>query len=259
MTSFMNPLKLRSNRQNIGSIGKPALAPATPRNDTRQADQSRDIYYTAFLLRQKLVVDVVSLVLHHAGLFERHAYGSRAPRPITVREESSPLTCFATPPIRSSARIQRPVQKIAFVISSCDQGWADNMNGGSWTWFTAGVISESRSNADANAENGFNHLQVSDEMPKANSSFAQNVADDPSSNERFLDRERQIFRNPIATLTCRPYIIEWSADSNDDEERRWVSELKNGDIVVVRAWAQLVGWENKIQSVSVVFYTTAVV
>ena len=82
----------------------------------------RNIYETAFLLRQRLVPDVVPLILHYAGLFERHTYSTVRTRPLNITQSSAPNTCLTTFPIRSSAKLQYPVRKVVFAIQSCDQG-----------------------------------------------------------------------------------------------------------------------------------------
>ena len=195
--------------------------------------QLRDIYHTAFILRQKLVPDVVPAILHHASLFERHTCNTGpTTRPIIITQDTAPSTSLVTPHIHSSARLQNPVRKVVFSIQSCDQGWAKDRNSGSWTWFTAAVILKDQANAETL---------------------------DFIRNDRFLTREREIFRNDVASGEMKLHIVEWSVDSENEEESRWVSALENGDRIVVRAWAQFTGWQNKIKRVSVAVYTAAVI
>ena len=196
-------------------------------------DQLQAIYHTAFLLRQKLVPDVVPAILHYAGLFERHTCNNGpGTRPLVITESTAPSTSLVTPPIQSSARLQYPVRKVVFSIQSCDQGWASDRNAGSWTWFTAAVILKDQANAETL---------------------------DFIRNDRFLTREREIFRNDVASGEMKPHIVEWSVDSENEEQSRWVSALENGDRIVVRAWAQFGGWVNKVKVVSVAIFTAAVV
>lgn len=205
------------------------------------ADQLRDIYHTAFLLRQKLVPDVVPAILRYAGLLQRHVY-SAGPRTdnrhLIVTQNSAPKRTLITPPIQSSARLQNPVHKVVFSIQSSDQGWASNRDAGSWTWFTAGVYPKN---------------QPEDEEP------ADDEAARVERDDRFLPREREIFRNDVASSEMKLHIVEWSADSKNADERKWVETLENGDRIAVRAWAQFSGWQNKIKSVSVAIYTAAVI
>ena len=158
---------------------------------------------------------------------------------------SAPSTCLLTSRIQSSARAQNPVRKVVFAIQSSDQGWTSQRDNASWTWFTAGVILK---------ENPFLELE--------SLSISNNHGRDPtnsSRNDRFLDREREILRNETASNVFKTHIVEWTAESENEEERRWVSALENGDRIAVRAWAQFPGWENKVRAVSVAIYTAAVV
>ena len=198
----------------------------------------RDIYYIYFLLRQKLVRDVIPPIMHHAEFFKRHTSSSGHTKfPLVVTEQSAPRTCFITPSIRSSTRSQFPVRKVAFLIQSCDQGWADNPNGGIWTWFTAGVMVNTAGN------------DPSDRKPSGES----------GATDRFLDRERQIMRNEVACSVFKTRVVEWTIESADGEERKWISSLQNGDRIAVRAWAQYDGRQNKVRSVSVVISTVVIV
>lgn len=111
---------------------------------------------------------------------------------------------------------------------------ASNPNAGSWTWFTAGVVGKQ----DENTEQ---------ESPGS------------SPRDKFLHREREVLRNEVASRTMRTHIVEFTTDSDNDEERRWISELENGDRIAIRAWAQYSGWQNRVQTVSVAIYTAAVI
>ena len=115
----------------------------------------------------------------------------------------------------------------------------------SWTWFTAGVLPK---------EHPIPELEALD--------LSQDHGRDPQSNARsdkFLDGEREILRNETASRVFRTYIAEWTVDSENEEERCWVSALEHGDKIVVRAWAQYPGWQNKVKAVSVAVYTAAVI
>lgn len=202
----------------------------------------REIYHIYFLLRQKLVADVIPPIMNHAGFFERHASSTgEIKRSLVVSERWSPRMIFLTPPIRSSARIQHPVKKVAFLIKSHDQGWRSDPNAASSTWFTAGIDparDDSRNDSkDAQGES----------------------AETANTNDKFMYRERQILRNEPASKEFRTHIVEWSVDSENDEEQQWVSGLRNGDQIAVRAWAQFPGWQNHVGSISVVIYTAAII
>lgn len=209
------------------------------RSSEYNRSQKHDIYHIAFLLRQRLVPDVIPQILHDAGIFERHTHSTGVEgRPMVITQNSAPCTTLATPPIQSSVRLQNPVRKVVFSIKSSDQGWASNRDSGSWTWFTVGVYPRN--------EDGAVDLQSEDVMRV-------------KRDDRFLAREREIFRNDVASREMKTHIIEWSVDSDDEEDVKWVQALENGDRIAVRAWAQFSGWQNNVKSVSVAIYTAALI
>jgi hypothetical protein len=192
-----------------------------------RAEQLHRVYHIAFLLRQKLVPDVVPAVLHHAGLFERQVSNRRMDTQTVVNQQRSPQAIFVTPPITSSVRAQHPVRKVVFALQSNDQGWAEYRNEGSWTWFTAGILRHPEANGvgETSIEEGMKALRV----------------DDNAGGDRFLDSERQIYRNDVACREAKLHIVEWNVDCDEKEERDWVANLQRGDKIVVRAWAQYAG------------------
>lgn len=198
-----------------------------------------EIYHTTFLIRQKLIPDVVSLILHHANIFERCTSSKK--ELLAVREQGAPCTYLVSDPIQSTARVVKPVQKITFAINSCDQGWVTDPDNGSWTWYTAGVLEKERVK-DSEVDILLDSLSFST-RPKT----------------KFLARERQILRNEAGCKDFKLRIVEWSSDSHDEEERNWVRSLQNGDRIVVRVWAKYSGWQNTIKYASIVTYMTAVV
>ncbi len=215
---------------------EPTVEPPTPEKPLDEALDPKDkqlhnIYHIAFLLRQKLVPDVVPAILHHAGLFHRHVDSIYNDHPVLITQRSAPYLCLETPPIKSSARVKNPVRKVVFSIQSCDQGWASDSNSGSWTWFTAGVVRREGE--------GSTPSELIDHDDDDDGDETEELEDMPP--EGFLKHERQILRNDVASRTFKHHIVEWTVDSEDEEERRWVSSLQNGDRIAVRAWAQYQG------------------
>ncbi|KAF2218076.1 hypothetical protein CERZMDRAFT_92695 [Cercospora zeae-maydis SCOH1-5] len=102
----------------------------------RQYSRS-EIYHIAFLLRQKLVYDLVHPIIQHAQLYEDTGATSKA---YTVIRVNSPRTCMIAPQIKSTAVTRTPVRAVKFSITSKDQGYAAYPGVGSWTWFTAGIV-----------------------------------------------------------------------------------------------------------------------
>ncbi|KAI9657294.1 MAG: hypothetical protein M1821_002974 [Bathelium mastoideum] len=188
-----------------------------------------ETYHTAFLLRQKLVPDVVSAIVDYAELFEPHHLCTCRIDPVMeVEQHDSPQQCAKTPPIISAARVQQPVRKVSFDIESHDQGWAGDTNAGTWTWFFARV----------------------ERQPK------EGQQQEPL-NELSIPREREIVRNIIAKREFTHHHVEWRADSDDEDEAKWVSRLCVGDVISIHAGAMYSGWVNHIRSVSVSVYTVA--
>lgn len=186
----------------------------------------KNIYYVAWMLRQKLVPDVVAPIMHHAGFFQRHVKSVKSSgNPWVISQRQAPYTCLATDPIQSSARLQNPVRKVVFAIQSCDQGYVNNPNSASYTWFTAGVMPKLEEDTGDDAGPRLEQLSTRD----------------GDGNDRFIDQERQIYRNDIANRYLKTHIVEWTGDSDDESERRWVRSLRNGDRLIVRAWAQYPG------------------
>lgn len=192
----------------------------------------REIYHIAFLLRQRLVPDVISAIMIYAELFEPHHLYTCRMDPVLVAEQySSPRRCIKTPPIMCTARVKRPVRKVTFDIEAHDQGWAGDMNAGSWTWFIAQIERQDESDAPQQ------------EQPEESS----------------LPSEREIVRNPIAQREFTHHHVEWRADSDDVDEAKWVSSLVGGDLISVHALARYTGWINYVRSVSVTVHTVAII
>lgn len=196
-------------------------------------EKIHEIYHIVFLLQQRLVRDVIPSILDYAELYEctttAHTFSptmrvteSRAPMPL--------LTCKITKPL---ARVSQPVRKIVFKLTSHDQGYASDMNAGSWTWFTA------------------------KKLPPAEESGQ--IGDDGDSTEASsAGTPKVIARNPIASRQWITHEVTWRADSKDPAESEWVSSLRTGECFVVHAWARFPGWVNHTSSVSVKVYTVAV-
>ena len=204
-----------------------------------QTNRRRDIFHISFLIRQKLIADLVPAILEYAEFFDRQVSRTDRKDPLMVTEQDGPAIAHISRPIKVLVRLQHPVRKVAFVIKSHDQGWANDPAGGSWTWLTAGVARE-------------------EQLPHEQSTTAS-LRKDSDPPPQSLKRERVILRNKVASRECNPRVQEWRSDSSDKEERDWVNKLENGDIIVVRAWAQYGGWVNFVRGVAVVTYSVAVV
>lgn len=201
-----------------------------------EADEVRsgvhDIYHIAFLLRQKLASDIVPLILRHAELFESFRYTRN--HATVIREAQSPFQYLTTRCIRSSARVQYPVQKVIFTICSHDQGWVSDRNGGNWTWFTAVATA---------GDEGLERESIKDATDASTSSI----------------REVEVARNKLACPAAETKVVELRRDSSNAQERQWVSSLRNGDRIALHSWALFGGWCNHVKAAHIDIYMTAIV
>lgn len=203
--------------------------------DTSQSIALHDLYHIAFLLHRVLIPDLVPQILREAGLFVRSSYSKR--REFAIPRVQSPYTYLVTPPIRASVRLQHPVVKVLFTITARDQG-LDLSIGRSH--FTAGVVRGSGPQRDLERREADN-------------------AEVALGSEELVASEREVVRNTTASDYYETHVVRWSADSEDPDEAAWVSGLKNGDRIAVRARAQWASFENRVRGVEVSIFTAAVV
>lgn len=220
-----------------GSGASPAAEPASQApaaHICKPSQQSlHDIYHVAFLLRQRLCPDLVPAILNHAEYWLCHS--TRLNKSISVMQHSSPQLLLRTPPINPPVRLKNPIRKVAFSISSHDQGWCSDGNGGSWTWFEASIA------------------------PSA-----------PEDQEIYpmIVSPREVARNKIGEKTMQEHAVQWprvvAGNDEEEEERRrsdlsWVERLHRGDAVALQAFARFAGWENYVADARIDVYTAAVV
>jgi hypothetical protein len=191
-----------------------------------------DIYHTVFLLQQKLVRDVIPAIIEYAELYECTTSENRFYPIQRVSEYQAPKQLLVCEIPKPTARVLRPVRKVAFRINSHDQGFASDRDGGSWTWFTA------------------------QKLPCSGEECQSEPNESPATPT--ADGHREIFRNPIANSHWFTHEIVWRADSEDAAEAEWVSSLKEGDKFAIHAWARFPAWVNHVSDVSVKIYTVAV-
>ncbi|KAF7181190.1 hypothetical protein CNMCM7691_000319 [Aspergillus felis] len=113
-----------------------------------------------------------------------------------------------------------PVRKIAFTITSKDQGWSSYPEShgtydNSWTWFEAVVRSESRP----------------------------------------MRQKRRIVSNVHAGKDYKTHVVTWSADATDEEDRMFVKSIRRGDYIDLTVWAAFSGWENHVASARIDIFT----
>lgn len=135
-TATVNTVKLYSNLSADHNANTPTSQQITLK--TQRKYTKSEIYHIAFLLRHKLVPDLIHPIIQHAQLYENISTTSNAY--MVVRVNNSPRTCITTPQIASNTSTRTPIRSVKFSITSKDQGYVAYPGSGSWTWFTAGII-----------------------------------------------------------------------------------------------------------------------
>lgn len=194
--------------------------------------QTHHVYYVAFLLRQKLIPDLVSDIMDQAEIYWTTEKQTSWHKQVIVSQSTAPREILRSDAVASPTRMQHPVRKIVFTISSHDQGWAARRDQGSWTWFTARKV-----------------------PPEDDTSLG---VSDRATSEQGTQGRRVLCRNLVAQRQRNLHEITWRVDSDDLEEAEWISSLKVGDTIAVDAWAKFSGWINKIQQASITIHTMAI-
>lgn len=165
----------------------------------------------------------------HASVYRTTTKRTNFVRDISVSQRNSPKVILLSDSVNPDTRVERPVRKVVFSITSHDQGFADNRDRGSWTWFTARRV---RSDEGA-------------------------PLTDPGkiTVDLAFQQTREVCRNPTAASEWHTQRVTWRADSDDDAEAEWVSTLAIGDRVALEARAAFSGWINIINSASITLQT----
>ena len=203
-----------------------------------RAEQIHNIYHITFLLRQKLIRDVVPAILEYADLYGSTTSAKNFYPNLEVYQENAPKLVIECEIANVKTRILRPVRKITFKILSCDQRAAQNRSEDSWTWFTA--------------------RKSSPEMAL----LPGCMLDVNERNEIEYRKHREICSNDMADWPWpfgKWHTITWRADSLDPVQAEWVSSLVAGDRFAVYAWANYPDWVNHVTEISVTVHYVALV
>jgi hypothetical protein len=135
-----------------------------------------------------------------------------------------------------------------FTVDSQDQGWSDfrddhGAERNSWTWFEAVVRDPTR---DVYQDTLRQHFET---VALRNGVLGE-IPPPP--------RGKEIVRNMHALRKFQLKSKAWSVLDEDEETRRWVRELKRGQVIDLNVWARFVGWRNRVRGASIDVYTTAV-
>jgi len=200
------------------------------------AEQVHDIYHITFLLQQKLISDVIPAILEYADLYSSTTSTTELFPTLEISQLEAPARLIECEIAKVKTRILKPVRKITFKITSHDQGFAVDHDGGSYTWFTA---------------------QKS--LPETTLLPGSMLASDARNEVEYDCYHRKICSNVVASLSFRSHEITWRADSRDPGEAKWVSSFVAGDRFAVYAWANYPAWVNHVCEVSVTVHYVAVI
>jgi hypothetical protein len=206
------------------------------------AEQVHNIYHIAFLLRQRLIRDVVSAILEYADLYSSTTSTTKFHPTLVVSEREAPEQLIECKIAKVKTRVLRPVRKIAFEIHSNDRRFAEFSIEGARTWFTA--------------------RKSSPEITL----LSDSMLDLDARNELEYSHHKEICTNALYSQRCimtdwwKPHQITWRADSTGPVEAEWVSSFVAGDRFAVFAWANHHSeWENYVADISVTVHYVAVI
>ncbi|KAL2009603.1 hypothetical protein VTN00DRAFT_5410 [Thermoascus crustaceus] len=136
--------------------------------------------------------------------------------------------CLLSPPLPSI------VNAVKFTIISHDQGYCDDPNAGTWTWFETSILRPQADSRDISSD-------LFDDVNDNVEDFIDQIAghgwsfvEIPGTGGR---TSIVLARNPVSR-SWQTHEMVW--DRNDNEEKRqFVSLLQEGDRVVVWARAQV--------------------
>jgi hypothetical protein len=184
-----------------------------------------DVCETIFLLRQKIVPDLIPEVLDLAEYWIVTSAARASRRAEFTQSNAGRAYVIASLPDYLPVG---SVRKIAFSTVSRDQGWSsfpeqhgtyENSN----TWFEVVVYEP-----------------------------------DPYELARVVTPRMRIITNVHAGKEWKKHDVVWTHDDEDEEVRLVVKGIKGGQRVALTAWAQYPGWKNNVSSASVDIYTPKV-
>jgi hypothetical protein len=192
---------------------------------------TRDVFHTFFLLRQKLPPELAYTIIDDAEYWSKSTTERRETVVVTDHTQRSlgqhaGMHYLSSEPIgvEGIGRLY-PVRKIVFTITSKDQGWADDpaLNGTyeqSYTWFEAVIR-------------------------------GRDVTEKASHSE-----SRRIITNVRAGKEYKTHSVALYANAGQRDEREWVkNNLKRGHQVDITVWARFPGWENHVAAARIDIFT----
>ena len=222
-----------SHRQSDEPDFDPRYRPHSSHTKEPDKQQIHDIYHIAFILQQKLVRDVVPVILEYAGLYSSTTSIEEFDPSLKISRREAPRQLIECEIAKAKTRVLRPVRKITFAIRSHDQGFASSRDRGSWTWFTA--------------------RKCTPDMALLPDSMLDGRDESEYSNHK------EICSNVIASRQWKTHEITWRADSLDPVEAEWVSSFVAGDRFAVYAWANYPAWVNHVDDIRVTVHYVVMV
>jgi hypothetical protein len=245
--SILHAIRHKFNipQSDIDELSPPAI-PHSERKSSHEvepsAEQVHNIYHIAFLLRQRLIRDVVPAILEYADLYSSTTSTTKFSPTLVVSEREAPEQLIECDIAKVKTRVLRPVRKITFEIHSHDRRFAECSIEGARTWFTARKCSPERT------------------------LLPGSMLDSDARNELEYSHHKDICTNALYSRRCemtdawKAHEITWRADSLDPVEAQWVSSFVAGDRFAVFAWANhYPEWENYVVDISVTVHYVAVI
>lgn len=214
---------------------------------TTQQTRRRELARIVFLLRHKLIIDLIPPILEYADCFDQYIVGEDLDYEIMLSEREAPRDILVTPPVVANVFLRHPVRAITFEVRSHGKGWVGGGSDHCWTWFTTRLIKYGHETPSTAC-----HAPDMDIYDSPEPSINRR---DRSWTETADPEKYQLFRNPAAVRDCQ-HKVEWRADFEKEDEAGFVRSVEQGDGIAVLAWASH-GWVNHIKHVRVTVHTVA--
>lgn len=165
--------------------------------------------------------------------------------------ENSPYTYCITDQVKCAVRLESPVVKVMWRIVARDEGL--NLNIGR-SWFTAGIVRGHNSGSSGVGKEERCRKDGVHSVPgRAEEDEPFFVSSGSALRDGMIEDESEVVENFPACDVMQTHVVVWHR-----EESGWVRSLRNGDRIAVRAYAKYATLENRISSVEIELWHTAV-
>ncbi|GAM84126.1 hypothetical protein ANO11243_021180 [Dothideomycetidae sp. 11243] len=180
----------------------------------------RELARIVFLLRHKLIIDLIPPILEYADCFDQYIVGEDLDYEIMLSEREAPRDILVTPPVVANVFLRHPVRAITFEVRSHGKGWVGGGSDHCWTWFTTRLIKYGHETPSTAC-----HAPDMDIYDSPEPSINRR---DRSWTETADPEKYQLFRNPAAVRDCQ-HKVEWRADFEKEDEAGFVRSVEQGD------------------------------